>query len=461
MREQAVVTITIYNTMTRRKEPLAPINPGSVTMFVCGPTVYDLSHVGHGKTYTQFDLVARYLRHSGYQVTYAQNITDVDDKIIRRAAEVGVEPRELAARYEREYLRDMAALGNDSIDVHPRAHDYIEQICHQVKALIARGHAYQLEDGWYFDLSTFPNYGKLSGRTEVRPEDAVSRVDENINKRNPGDFALWKARKPGEPYWESDLGAGRPGWHIEDTAITETLFGPQYDLHGGAIDLIFPHHEAEIAQMEAASGLSPLVRCWMHAGFLRVDGAKMGKSVGNFLTIRDALARLDSRVLRFAFLSQHYRSEMELNDATVENSAGALARIDNFVRSIDHSRQRDPDPGLLRETRQQFYEQLDDDFDTPAALATLFEHIRRQNRMDSPPGRQTYEFLTEVDAIFQVLLAVEEPVDPAIASKVAERQRLRSEKRYAEADAIRNELLAQGIVLEDAPTGVRWSRKKT
>lgn len=296
------MAIALYNTLTRRVEPLEPMTPGVVRMFVCGPTVYDLAHVGHAKTYTQFDFLARYLRARGFEVTYAQNITDIDDKIIRRAAESGRDPRDLAAEFEDAYRQDMATLGNTSVDVYARALDHIDEIVAQVQALIERGHAYQLDDGWYFDLSTFSGYGKLSGRTEVAEEDSVARIDENDAKRNRGDFALWKARKPGEPFWDTPLGPGRPGWHIEDTAITEALFGPQYDLHGGAVDLIFPHHEAEIAQMEAASGKEPLVRHWVHTGLLRVDGAKMSKSSGNFLTIRDALAMGDYRTLRYAFL---------------------------------------------------------------------------------------------------------------------------------------------------------------
>ncbi|MBV9404339.1 MAG: cysteine--tRNA ligase [Acidobacteriaceae bacterium] len=375
--------VKVYNTLTKRKEDFAPITPGVVKMFVCGPTVYDLSHVGHAKTYTQFDLVARYLKKRGYKVTYAQNLTDVDDKIIRRANELDVEPRDLAAKYEALYFEDMEALRNTNVDVFARAHDYIDVIVAQVQQLIERGHAYKLDDGWYFDLSTFSDYGKLSGRTEVEAEDAVARIDENDRKRNPGDFALWKARKPGEPYWDSPLGQGRPGWHIEDTAITEALFGPQYDLHGGAVDLIFPHHEAEIAQMEAASRKVPLVRYWMHTGLLRVEGAKMAKSTGNFRTIRDALKVTDFRTLRYAFLSQHYRSSMELNEVTVDNARNARLRVENFARLIDSSRpESEANVALVERARERFFERLDDDFDTPGALAAVFEFIREQNRSD-------------------------------------------------------------------------------
>ncbi|MDG4763019.1 cysteine--tRNA ligase [Solwaraspora sp. WMMD406] len=453
----------IYNTLTRRKEPFVPMEPGRVRMFVCGPTVYDLSHVGHAKTYTQFDLVARYLRARGYRVTYAQNLTDIDDKIIRRAAELRVSPQQLAKENEQAYLEDMAALHNTSVDVHERALDHIDDIVAQVQALIDRGHAYRLDDGWYFDLSTFAGYGKLSGRTETRPEDSLSRVDENEQKRNPGDFALWKSRKPGEPYWDTRLGPGRPGWHIEDTAITEALFGPQYDLHGGAEDLIFPHHEAEIAQMESASGREPLVRCWMHTGFLRVGGDKMAKSAGNFTTIRDALGRADFRTLRYAFLSQHYRSSMELDEGTLEQARGARRRVENFWRLIDHSHDDHATRDLTERTRDDFYARMDDDFDAPGALAALFEYIREHNRSEHQPGRAAADFLTEVNTIFDAFDFERDEAgadDAVIERLLADRRRLRGEKLYAEADAIRADLTARGIVIEDTATGTRWWRDK-
>lgn len=427
-------------------------------MFVCGPTVYDFSHIGHAKTYTHFDFVARFLRKSGYRVTYAQNITDVDDKIISRAARLGVPPRELSAQFEARYLEDMAALHNTSVDTYERAHDHIDDIVAQVRALIDRGHAYRLDDGWYFDLSTFPDYGKLSGRTHVEAEDAVARVDENAGKRNPGDFALWKARKPGEPYWDTPLGTGRPGWHIEDTAITEAVFGPQYDLHGGAVDLIFPHHEAEIAQQEAASGKSPLVRYWLHAGLLRVDGAKMGKSAGNFLTIRQALELADFRTLRYAFLSQHYRSSMEFNDVTLANAKAARRRVENFARLVEPAHVEQPAARELAErARERIFAHLDDDLDTPGAVAALFEYIREQNRGGDPPGPSALALLREVDELFDAFdLAQPAGADGDIEAELARRRELRSARRFAEADRIRDGLRERGILIEDTPDTTRW-----
>lgn len=455
--------VKIYNTLTRRKEELAPRTPGVVKMFVCGPTVYDLSHVGHAKTYTQFDFVARYLKKRGYSLTYVQNITDIDDKIIRRAREVGVTPRELAAEYEASYLEDMAALRNTNVDTYARAHEHIDAIVRQVEQLIERGHAYQLDDGWYFDLSTFPSYGKLSGRTKIAAEDSVARIDENDKKRNPGDFALWKARKAGEPYWDTPLGQGRPGWHIEDTAITETLFGPQYDLHGGAMDLIFPHHEAEIAQMEAASRREPLVRYWMHGGLLRVNGAKMAKSAGNFMTIRAALEITDFRTLRYAFLSQHYRSSMELNDVTIENARSARRRVENFARLIDLSRpETQASAALARKAHDAFFDRLDDDFDTPGALAAIFDFIRESNRGGESPGWSADSLLRDMEDLFDTFCLNEAKIQSdAIEDEIDRRRELRLARRFAEADAIRDSLEDRGIVIEDTAEGTRWWMKES
>ncbi|WP_220188426.1 cysteine--tRNA ligase [Streptomyces phytophilus] len=450
--------LTIHDTLTNTKEPFTTRTPGVVEMFVCGPTVYDLSHVGHAKTYTQFDLVARYLRHSGFRVTYAQNITDVDDKIIRRAQELSADPRELAEKYERRYREDMVALGNNSVDIHARAHDHIDQIIEQVQQLIERGHAYRLDDGWYFDLASFAAYGKLSGRTDIRPEDSLSRIDEHSGKRNPGDFALWKARKPGEPFWNGALGEGRPGWHIEDTAITNALFGPQYDLHGGAVDLIFPHHEAEIAQMESASGKAPLALHWMHTGLLRVAGSKMSKSSGNFTTIRDALAQTDYRTLRYTFLSQHYRSSTDYNTEALQQAQAARRRVENFARTITTTDTAET-VSTATEARTAFFAHLDDDFDTPGALAALFDYIRATNKATAAPGPAAAQLLADINDLFDTFhLSTERGTDESAAIEAALQQRElhRKNKDFTAADRIRDDLAAQGITIEDTPEGTRW-----
>jgi cysteinyl-tRNA synthetase len=426
-------------------------------LFVCGPTVYDYSHLGHAKTYTQFDFVARYLSFRGYDIFYLQNITDVDDKIIQRARAKGVNPRDLAAEFESYYFEDMRALHNTNVTEYARAHDYIEQIVSQVKRLAEKGYAYKIPDGWYYDLSRFPGYGKLSRRTEVQADDALSRVDENPDKRNPGDFCLWKMRKPDEPFWVTDLGEGRPGWHIEDTAITESVFGPQYDMHGGAVDLIFPHHEAEIAQMEAVSGLEPMVTTWMHTGFLKTVGARMAKSAGNFVTIREALAEYDYRVLRYFFISHHYRSPIDFTPSTLENSGNALERIDAFVRSTSPSYDDEDSASLVTRAREAILSRLDDDFDTPGALAAFFDFVREQNRRGHP-GRRVYTLLAELNGFFDFMNLAQPDLNAEVSRQVERREVLRKERRFQEADQIRNALRAKGIQLEDTPTGVRWWR---
>jgi cysteinyl-tRNA synthetase len=453
------MAIEIYNTMGGKKQPLEPFEPPRIELFVCGPTVYDFSHLGHGKTYTQFDFIARYLRYRGYDVFYLQNITDIDDKIIRRAAERDVAPEALAAEFEQCYREDMEALGNTSVNQYARAHDFIDQIVDQIKRLRDKGFSYEIPgDGIYYDIHAFAGYGKLSGRSELAADDSVSRIDENPDKRNPGDFCLWKARKAGEPFWATELGEGRPGWHIEDTAITEHYFGPQYDIHGGAVDLIFPHHEAEIAQIEAASGLDPMVRCWMHTGFLNMKGEKMSKSLGNFVTIRNALERLDYRILRFFYLRTHYRSQAEMTDDGIDQARQSLERLQNFVRSVDRERDDADSAPAVDEFRTAFQQSLDDDFNTSKALGLLFDFIRDRNRAGNP-GRRVFQMLQEVNGLFDVLDFVTDTEDDEIQQQVDLRQRLRAEKKFAEADQIRDRLLDEGIVIEDSAAGSRWHRK--
>jgi cysteinyl-tRNA synthetase len=453
------VALALWNTLTRRKEAFEPLAPPRVQLFVCGPTVYDRSHLGHAKTYTQFDLIARYLRFRGYEVDYVQNITDIDDKIIARANERGVSSEELAREFETKFLADMETLGNTSVTRYARASDFIPQIVSQVERLLEGGHAYELPDGFYFDIESFPSYGKLARRTELAREDAVSRVDENPLKRNPGDFALWKRRKPDEPYWITPIGEGRPGWHIEDTAITEALLGAQYDIHGGAVDLIFPHHEAEIAQMESISGRAPLTKYWLHTGFLTLREEKMSKSVGNFFTIADIVKVVEPRVLRFFLLSHHYRSPIDFDRSQLDAAGAALRRIDNFyLRAPSEGNEAlGPEATAVREA---FIEALDDDFDTPKALAVLFQFIRDQHRSArlAPGSRRLVEELGEVLGVLPAAAAAAEADDNWIAYEVERRERLRRERRFAEADVIRDQLQRMDVFLEDTQDGVRWYR---
>ena len=453
------MSIQIYNTMSGQKEPLEAREPPKLKFFVCGPTVYDYSHLGHGKTYTQFDFIVRYLKYRGYDVFYLQNITDIEDKIIQRAAERGIDGRELADEFERHYLEDMKALGNTSVTKYARAHDFIDQIVDQIRRLQSNGYSYEIPgDGIYYSIDAFSEYGKLSGRNEVSATDAVSRIDQNSKKRNPGDFCLWKMRKEGEPYWPTKLGDGRPGWHIEDTAITEHYFGPQYDIHGGAVDLIFPHHEAEIAQIEAATGRSPMVQYWMHTGFLNMRGEKMSKSLGNFVTIRNALDRLDYRILRFYFLRTHYRSPLEMTDDSIGHARNTLERLQNFVRHLDRDRDDSASTKAVDAFRKSFQESLDDDFNTSKALGLLFDFMRDQNRAGTA-GRRVYQMMQEVDSVFGVLDFGGDAGDAAIDEQVELRNKLRAERKYAEADQIRDALLVDGVVIEDSAQGTSWYRK--
>ncbi len=450
--------LQLYDTRTRAKRTFVPADPsGRVGLFVCGPTVYDLPHLGHAKTYTQFDFLVRLLRARGFAVTYVQNITDVDDKIIRRAGELGIDASELARMYERAYRDDMRALRNDSVNVYARASDHIDQVVSQIERLHQAGAAYATAGGIYFDLTAFPDYGRLSGRTNVLRGDPVSRLEANPHKRNAGDFVLWKARKPGEPFWASRLGDGRPGWHIEDTAISERLLGAQYDLHGGAIDLIFPHHEAEIAQMETISGLRPMVAHWLHTGLLTTSDAKMSNSLGNFVTIRDALATASARAIRFAFFSSHYRSPMKLTHGTFSRAARALDRLDRFVEG-DGRNSGAGDPGRLHGTRAAINAALDDDLDTPRALAVLFDLVREQNGYGTR-RQHARELVRDFLATFG--LEADEGsavVDIDVDWLIEEREEHRRNRRFAAADRIRDQLATHGVTLEDSPTGARWRR---
>ncbi|MBX4190419.1 cysteine--tRNA ligase [Candidatus Parcubacteria bacterium] len=327
--------IKIHNTLTNKKEEFTPIEQNKVQMFVCGPTVYDYIHIGNARTFVFFDVAAKYLKNKGYEVDYIQNITDIDNKIIERAQKEGVDPLEYAKKYSDIFKQDMTALGVTSPQ-YKNATDHIPEVIKQVQTLLDKNSAYVIEnDGIYFDLSTFPDYGKLSGRTANMADDAVSRIDDSDKKRNRGDFALWKFSQEGDPSWPAPFGAGRPGWHIEDTAITEKYFGPQYDIHGGGQDLIFPHHEAEIAQQESASGKKPFVKYWLHAGFLVNKDQKMSKSVGNFERAHELLQKYPKEVLRFYFLSAHYRSPLDFNEEIMEASKQGIDKIQTWLGYID------------------------------------------------------------------------------------------------------------------------------
>ncbi len=466
--------IKIYDTLSRKKKTLKV--KAKISLFVCGPTVYDVSHLGHARTYVAFDVFARYLRAQGYDVFYLQNITDIDEKIIQRAKESNTTPRILARKFEKKYVEDMETLGIRSVSKYASATDHMKEIISQIERLMKKRYAYEIKgDGVYYDISKFARYGKLSQRTSLLAEDAVSRIDESIKKRNKGDFALWKFAEQGfAPTWESPWGLGRPGWHIEDTAITEKYFGAQYDIHGGARDLIFPHHEAEIAQMEAISGKKPLASCWMHTGFLNVRGEKMSKSLGNFVTIQDFIQIYSPRLLRFFFLKTHYRSPMDYSDLFVKQAQREMARIDEFVDRVNRYEQKSSKKpsrlSLIRTFAEKFEDAMQDDFNTPKAIAAVFELIRKtnplleHNQVSSKEKKEILSFLKRADEVFGFIFwgkqeAQDVPKD--IWKLVLKRESLRKEKQWSKADEVRIQLEQKGWVIEDTPQGPRVKRSLT
>ncbi|MCX7961132.1 MAG: cysteine--tRNA ligase [Burkholderiales bacterium] len=452
--------LRIYNSAARRKQEFVPLRPGEVRMYVCGVTVYDYCHLGHARVMVVFDVVRRWLRASGYRVIYVRNITDIDDKIIRRAAETGEPIEALTDRFIRAMHEDVAALGVEPPEHEPRATQYVPQMQAMIARLLDKGLAYRTPGGdVVFSVRRFPGYGRLSGKS-LEDLRAGERVEVDPDKEDPLDFVLWKRARPGEPRWPSPWGEGRPGWHIECSAMGCALLGQPFDIHGGGQDLQFPHHENEIAQSEGAHGV-PFVNYWMHNGFVQVDKEKMSKSLGNFFTIRDVLKAYDPEVVRFFILRAHYRSPLNYADAQLDDARAALARLYFALRdapaasaAVDWA-----EPHALR-----FKAAMDDDFNTPAAVAELFN-------LASEIGRGRTALAAQLKGLARILGLLErEPqaflragpagalADAEIEARVAARAAARAAKNYAEADRIRAELAAAGIVLEDGPGGTRWRR---
>jgi len=453
----------VYNTLSRKKEAFRPRKDKKVNLFVCGPTTYDHSHIGHARTYIVFDMITKYLRQKGYDVFYLQNITDIDDKIIARAKEEKVFWETLSRKFEREYLKDMKALNINSVSKYAGATAHIKEIISQVKRLLRKSFAYQIEDGIYYDISKFKNYGMLSRRTVLQAEDAVSRIDEAKEKRNKGDFCLWKKSKPGEPKWRSPWFFGRPGWHIEDTAITEKYFGSQYDIHGGARDLIFPHHEAEIAQMEVISGKKPMVKYWLHTGFLTVKGQKMAKSLGNFITIKDFLKKHSARILRLFVLKTHYRSPIDYNEKEIEQVKKQLERIDEFVEKLNLSRSNLHILSRfdLQKFEKEFERVMEDNFNTPKAIAAIFELVNKgnslidKNKLTYNDAKNILEFLRKIDKVFNFIFwgKLKEKIPHELLNLVKQRQKYREQGNWQKADEIRGKIKQMGYWVEDTKEG--------
>ena len=454
--------LKVYNTLTRHLDDFQPIHPGRVNMFVCGPTVYDVSHIGHGKSYVAYDIIARYLRKKGYSVFFVLNITDIDDKIINRAKENGEDPLKLSEGYAQAFYKDMKDLHVNSINVYAKASDYIPEIIDQVKGLVDKGIGYKIAGGVYFDISKFPEYGKLSRQNLEQL--TVHRVDPDPEKRNPGDFVLWKAHKPGEIAWDSPWGKGRPGWHIEDTAITLTHFGPTYDLHGGGTELIFPHHEAEIAQAEGLTGKKPLAKYWAHTGLLSIKGQEMHKSLGNFVPIQDAIQKSGVEALRVLYASTHYRSPLDYTEETLVQSA-SLAR--RFRRVYDLLQQlagiksdgTSVDPNLKRqvdEARIEFFVAMDDDFNTPRALVAYIRIVgiaeERGRSLSVASASVLFETLKELSSILGLLETESVPKDGVqqlVSLLSSLRRELRAKREYALSDRIRERMQKAGVTVED------------
>lgn len=448
----------IFDTLSGTKKELVQPEGRPINMFVCGPTVYDEPHIGNARTFVQFDIVARYLRSRGFKLFYLQNITNIDDKILDRAQQEGVAWSEISARYETIFREGLERLGVTSIDQHARSTEFIPQVIAQVKALIKNGNAYKIEGhGWYFDLSTYPEYGQLARRTVEQAEDGVSRIDSADKKRNAGDFALWKfPSSESEPRWEdAELGAGRPGWHIEDTATTEHFFGPQYDIHGGGLDLKFPHHEAERAQQEAASGKKPFVNIWMHAGLLTINSKKMSKSLGNFLTMSDVLKNHSPEAFRMMVLMHHYRSPLDYTEQLVHTAHKNVADLNAFVARLGLVT-GDGEPVASRNYREQIAEAMDDDFNTPKALAIIYELMNENSKtIWSLPKKRAQELISIITDTFSAFgIRIAPPVVPLDVTKLVEERELsRTSKQFDQSDALRKRIEALGYVIEDTPNG--------
>ena len=461
----------IYNSQTRQKEEFVPIEPGKVRIYSCGPTVYNYFHIGNARPFIMFDLLRRYLEYRGYQVTFVQNFTDIDDKMIKRANEEGTTVAELGDRFIDEYFKDADALGIHRASMHPRATRHIGEIIGLIKKLEKKGLAYAVNGDVYFDTEAFPGYGKLSGQN-LDDLEAGARIDVDEAKRHPMDFALWKAQKPGEPAWPSPWGMGRPGWHIECSAMSMKYLGETIDIHCGGKDLLFPHHENEVAQSEGATG-KPFAHYWMHNGHINVDNQKMSKSLGNFFTVRDISKEFDLEAVRMFMISAQYRSPVNFSKEMIEQAKSALDRLytarDNWTFLLDHAPERElnaAEQELVAKGRaaiEHFDEAMDDDLNTADAIGAVFELVKEGNlAINAQTAREaikaTLSALKEMTGVLGILMRENDAIPDDIKELVEQRKQARAAKNWAESDRIRDEITARGFVLEDTPQGAKVRR---
>ncbi|MFY9176634.1 MAG: cysteine--tRNA ligase [Caldicoprobacterales bacterium] len=464
----------LYNTMTRKKEEFVPLHDNEVRMYCCGPTVYNYFHIGNARPFIIFDTFRRYLEYKGYKVTFVQNFTDIDDKMIQKANEEGITVPELAERFIEEYFKDADALGIKRATYHPKATEHIEDIIKFIEKLIEKGYAYEVDGDVYFDTTAYEDYGKLS-KQNLEELEAGARIQPGEKKRNPMDFALWKAQKPDEPAWDSPWGKGRPGWHIECSVMSTKYLGDTIDIHAGGQDLTFPHHENEIAQTEAVTG-KPFARYWLHNGYINVDNRKMSKSLGNFFTVRDISREYDLEVVRFFMLSAHYRNPVNFSHELLDQAKSALERLYNAKNNLEHLLRETEDRQLSSKEQElydemdgyikKFEEAMDDDINTADALAVIFDLVRDANTHLS--GESSKKLVQKIYDVFNALTGIlgiaqkeqEKTLDEEIEALIEKRQQARAAKDWATADKIRDDLRKRGIILEDTPTGVRWTIQK-
>ena len=464
----------IFNTLSRTKEEFVPLEAGKVRMYVCGPTVYNLIHIGNARPMIFFDTVRRYLEYKGYEVNYVSNFTDVDDKIIKRAMEEAVDASVISERYIEECKKDMAGMDVRPATTHPKATEEIDGMIDMIRTLIEKGYAYEVNGTVYYRVRRFRTYGRLSGKNldDLISGNRTLLVTGEEEKENPGDFVLWKPKKEGEPYWESPWGQGRPGWHIECSVMSKKYLGEQIDIHGGGEDLIFPHHENEIAQSEAVSGKT-FARYWMHNAFLNIDNRKMSKSLGNFFTVREIAAKYDLKVLRFFMLSAHYRSPLNFSAELMEAAKNGLERIETALLRLSEEAGKCPEQApadaaekpleTLQQLKTRFEEAMDDDFNTADAISVLFELVKFANTLEpSRVSRADWDAVRKTALLLSDVLGIREPVkellDADIEALIEERQAARKAKNYGRADEIRKLLSEKGILLEDTRDGVKWKR---